>query len=413
MKKHTYRAKKVNDINWTKAKEQIAGGHAAMTVDIAKEKQYALLSTVDGVSELWHWNHPQQTREVLTHLESLECKLTVIMESTGTYGDALRYQFRRSGFDIHQISAKRVFDAKEVFDGVPSLHDAKSVVVMTRLYRDGVSKPWRESTDAERSLDALRREYDLYQKPYQQNQNRLEAYLIRHWPEVLSLLALDSVTLESLLMEYGSPEKVAKNAEEAAQKMKAWGKFHLKSEKIVSIVESAIHTLGQPCTDAEQRYLQEIAQEMRHERQQRAKAKQALESIVRADEGLNEVGKMIGLVTTAVLISCRLDPRLYNNARSYQKAMGLNLKEKSSGYYKGKLSITKRGCSTVRRYLYFAALRLIRNDSIIKAWYLAKVDAKARNKTVVALMRKISKALWYVGRGERFDANKLFTLATA
>jgi transposase len=411
MKKHTYRAKKVNDINWPQAKIQIAGGHAAVTIDIAKEKQYALLSTADGFSELWYWNHPTQTREVLTYLENLDCKLTVIMESTGTYGDALRYQFRRSGFDIQQISAKRVFDAKEVYDGVPSLHDAKSVVVMTRLYREGLCKPWRESSDAERNLDALRREYDLHQKPYQQNQNRLEAYLMRHWPEVTYLLALDSVTLENLLIEYGSPVKVAENSEEAAKKMKVWGKNQLKDEKIVSILVSAENTLGQPCTETERRYLQQIAQEMRHGRQQRTIAKQALEAIVIADKGLSELGKLIGLVTTAVLISCRLDPRLYINARSFQKALGLNLKEKSSGRYQGKLKITKRGCSVVRRYLYFAALRLLQHDPVIKAWYVAKVDARAKNKTVIALMRKLAKALWYVGRGERFDANKLFTVA--
>lgn len=414
MKKHTYKAKKVNQINWAQAKEQIAGGHAAMTVDIAKEKQYALLSTADGgVSVLWHWNHPEQTREVLTQLENLDCKLTVILESTGTYGDALRYQFRRSGFDIHQISAKRVFDAKEVYDGVPSLHDAKSVVVMTRLYREGLSKPWRESNETERNLAALRREYDLHQKPYQENQNRLEAYLMRHWPEVVSLLALDSVTLESLLIEYGSPEKIAEHAEEAAQKMKSWGRSMLKSDKVARIIHSATNTLGQPCNEAERRYLQEIALEMRHGRQQRANAKQSLESIVSADEGLSELGRLIGLVTTAVLISCRLDPRLYANARSFQKALGLNLKEKSSGRYQGKLKITKRGCSVVRRYLYYSALRLIKNNSVIKAWYLAKVDTRAKNKTVIALMRKLAKALWYVGRGQAFDANKLFTVVAA
>jgi transposase len=411
MNKHTYRSKKVNDINWVRLKEQIDGGEATLAVDIAKEKQYALLSTSTGVSELWHWNHPEQTRDVLTQLENLGCRMTVVMESTGTYGDALRYQFRRSGFDIHQISAKRVFDAKEVYDGVPSLHDAKSVVVITRLYREGLSKPWRESNDAERRLDALRREYDLHQSHYQRNQNRLEAYLSRHWPEVLYLLALDSISLESLLIEYGSPERIAENEQSAGQQMKAWGKNQLKSDKILRILASAANTVGQPCLEAERRYLQALAEEMRHSRQQRQQAKHALEVLVNADEGLREMGTMIGLVTTAVLMSCRLDPRHYANPRSFQKALGLNLKEKSSGRYQGQLKITKRGCSIVRRYLYFAALRLINNDAVIKAWYQDKVHAKAKNKTVIAVMRKLAKALWHVGRGERFDANKLFTVA--
>jgi hypothetical protein len=42
--------------------------------------------------------------------------------------------------------------------------------------------------------------YRLYQKQYPQQQNRLEAALMRHWPEVCDSLALDSVTLEEVLL---------------------------------------------------------------------------------------------------------------------------------------------------------------------------------------------------------------------
>lgn len=411
MKKHIYRTKKFDAIDWMQLKEQLQGSAVVVAIDVAKEKQYALLANADeSISELLRWNHPQQTRELLTAMESLACPLTVVMESTGTYGDAMRYQFRRSGFGVNQISAKRVSDARELYDGVPSLHDAKSATVIMRLHREGLSTPWLESNDTERELDALRREYDLHQSQYQRNQNRLEAYLSRHWPEVLRLLPLDSVTLENLLIEYGNPEHIAKNTEEAAKNMHFWGKSQLKDEKIVAVIQSAVDTVGQPCIEAERRYLQALAKEMRHSRQQQKNVKELLEATVKADPELNELGRVIGLITTAVLLSCRLDPRNFKNARSFQKALGLNLKEKSSGRYTGRLKITKRGCSIVRRYLYFAALRLIYTNPIVKAWFQQKVDARAKNKTVIALMRKLAKALWYVARGERFDANKLLSV---
>ncbi|HEY5139249.1 MAG TPA: IS110 family transposase, partial [Methylococcales bacterium] len=395
MKKHIYRTKKINAIDWIQMKEQLQGSPVVFAIDVAKEKQYALLANADSsVSELLSWNHPEQTRELLTHLENLACPLTAVMESTGTYGDALRYQFRCSGFEVNQISAKRVSDARELYDGVPSLHDAKSATVIMRLHRDGLSIPWRESDDAERELDALRREYDLHQSQYQRNKNRLEAYLSRHWPEVLPLLPLDSVTLESLLIEYGSPEQIAKNTDEAAKNMHLWSKNQLKYEKIAVVIQSAVNTLGQPCIEAERRYLQALTAEMRHSRQQQKEVKDILEATVKADTGLSKLASVIGLITTAVLLSCRLDPRNFRNARSFQKALGLNLKEKSSGRDVGRLKITKRGCSMARRYLYFAALRLINNDPVVKAWYQKKVDTRAKNKTVIALMRKLAKALW-------------------
>jgi len=414
MKKHTYRSKNVNKINWKNVTEKSSDELLLFAIDVAKEKQYALLSNATGtVSELVWWNHPEQTQEMLDILESFSCPLDIVMESTGTYGDAMRHQFRRSGFGIYQISAKRVSDAQEVFDGVPSQHDAKAATLITQLHRTGISKPWIELTETERNLNALRREYDLHQSHYQRNQNRLEAYLSRHWPEVHYCLELDSVTLEHLLFEYGSPERIAADKEAVAMKMRAWGKSQLKDEKISRVIEGACRTLGQPCTEVEVQYLQALAEELRHSRLQQKQAKKALESMIESDSELQEMGKLIGLVTTAVLLSCHLDPRNYTCASSYVKALGLNLKEKSSGKHIGQLKLTKRGSSIARNYLYFAALRLIKLNPVAKAWYQSKVDPRARNKTVIAVMRKLAKSLWYVGRGEPFDATKLFTLAEA
>jgi len=333
------------------------------------------------------------------------------MESTGTYGDAMRYQFRHCGFNIFQISAKRVSDAQEIYDGVPSLHDAKSATIITRLHREGLSRRWVELSEEERTLNALRREYDMHQSQYQRNQNRLEAYLSRHWPEVGNLLSLDTITLESLLIEYGSPEEIAIHSKSAGKKMRQWGRHLLRDDKIEQVINSACKTQGQPCIKSESHYLRALATEMRHSRLQKKQTKEALEAYIESHDELKELGAIIGKVTTAVLLSCHLDPRRYDCARSYQKALGLNLKEKSSGRQVGKLKITKRGSSIARSYLYFATLRLIKNSPVVKTWYQSKVDPRAKNKTVIAVMRKLSKSLWYVGRGEKFDAKKLLTLS--
>lgn len=412
MKKRSYRSQKVNHLNWNKIKAQLAEESVVFAIDVAKVKQYALLSNKDNsVFELLRWDHPEQTSQLLRELQSLSCPITVVMESTGTYGDSMRYQFRQAGFEVYQASGKRVSDAKEVFDGVPSMHDAKAATIITQLHRAGLTHPWQELSTQERQLNALRREFDMHHSQYQRNQNRLEAYLSRHWPEVSTLLGLNSVTLESLLREYGSPARIAAEVKVAAQKMKRWGRSRLSREKIEQIINSAVHTLGQPCIEAERLYLQSLAQEMQHSRLQQKQAKQALEMIIKQDRELKEMCVLIGMVTTAILMSCHLDPRKFSNARAYQKAMGLNLKEKSSGRHIGRLKLTKRGSSVARRYLYFATLRLIQNNPVIKVWYAKKVNPRVKNKTVIALMRKLAKALWHIARGERFDASKLVTIS--
>ena len=124
------------------------------------------------------------------------------------------------------------------------------------------------------------------------------------------------------------------------------------------------------------------------------------------DDERKELDHLIGRVITAILISVLLEPRKFDCARRFQKAMGLNLKEKSSGRYAGRLTLTKRGRSIARKYLYFAARRLLRTEPIVKQGYQNKHDPTVKIKTVMALMRKLSKALWQVVRGARFNANK-------
>ena len=410
MKKHNYRTKKVNEINWPELGQQLGGEAVTFAVDVAKAQQYGLLTNdTQSLSIIVKWEL-LETKGLIHELKQLNCPVTVVMESTGTYGDAMRHQFRQAGFILYQASAKRVHDAKEIFDGVPSLHDAKAACLIAKLHKEGLTKPWHELDEAGRELNAVRREYDMHQSQYERNQNRLEAYLSRHWPEVLGLFDLDSVTLEKLLITYGSPQAIAADAEQAAKDMKAWGGHFLSAEKITCVIDSAVDTIGQPCIDAERRYLQALATEMQHSRCQRQTAKQLLEVSVEADAGLKEMAALIGKLTTAILIGLHLDPRNFSSAHSFLKALGLNLTEKSSGQYHGQLKLSKRGSATARKYLFLAALRLIQKDPVIGEWYRAKADPKVKMKTVIACLRKLAKALWHVARGERFDARKLVTI---
>ncbi|HEY5139069.1 MAG TPA: transposase, partial [Methylococcales bacterium] len=312
---------------------------------------------------------------------------------------------------IYQANAKKVHDAREIYDGVPSLHDAKAAWLIAKLHKDGATKFWCEPTMEARRMNALRLEYELHQDQHLRNRNRLEAYLSRHWPEVLTIMPLDSVTLEQLIKTYGSPQEVAAQSEQAASDMRGWGKSGLSAEKIAHVIASAKNTLGEPCIEAERQFLMALASELQHSRQQKQATKQALEAIVENDEALREMGRTVGKVTTAVLISLHLDPRCFATPKSYQKALGVNLTEKSSGQINGRLRLSKRGSAIARKFLYLAALRLLANDPMVGKWYEAKKDERAKLKTVIALMRKLPLALWHIERGERFDAGKLLKVA--
>jgi transposase len=192
--------------------------------------------------------------------------------------------------------------------------------------------------------------------------------------------------------------------------MQRWGGFLLASESIESVVASAKTTIGMPMIAAEEEMVREMSAEILRSRQAARKMKNHVRRLVLAHPQARPMAEVVGLKATAAMVAAGMNPVHYENPAGLVKALGLNLKERSSGKYKGQLKITKRGPGICRFYLYLAVLRLIQRQPLFGSWYAAKVKrdgGKVKNKAIVALMRKLSSALWYVARGDDFDPSKL------
>ena len=413
MKKRTYRAVNVNKVDVERLAEAVRGERVVFGLDVAKE--VVVGSVVTGSGELKlnvKWRHAEESMELVELLAGLPvASIEVAMEPSGTYGDALQYQFARRGIVVYRVSPKRSHDAAEVYDGVPSWHDVKSAGLLARLHIDGASGPWRNRTTEERELAAAICTMEMYDGQERDNVNRLESQLARHWPEVTQHLSLKSATLTALIAHYGSPQRVAMEASRARSLMHRVGRGRVSEETIEAIVESAKATIGVVMIEAEVRMLQELAEEILRCRKAAGRARARVEALSEAHEAAGHMGRVIGKATAAVVVSRAGDPREYACATSLVKSLGLNLKERSSGKHKGQLKITKRGSGACRYYLYLAALRLIQDDPVVRAWYRKKVardGGKVKNKAVIAVMRKLVKGLWHVARGEPFDSRLLF-----
>jgi transposase len=381
-------------------------------IDVAKELMFATLANDKAeVLKTVKWRHPEQSRELVSLFKSLPvASISVAMEPTGTYGDALRCHLAEEELDVYRVSAKRVHDAREVYDGVPSSHDAKAAAIIAKLHVDGASSQWVEDRDDLKELNAAIRLMNVFDRQYQQNLNSLEALLARHWPEVPQLLELGSVTLLNLLSSYGDPARIAKRKAEAERLMRKASRGSLAMEKRKAVARSASETMGVPMVAGEVKVLKALATDALRARQASADAKKKVESLSVAAPSTGAMGEVVGKATAAVVVCKVGDPLSFSSAAAYEKSVGLNLKIRSSGKQKGRLKITKRGSGYARRQLYLAALRLIQWDPVASAWYQRKVDRDGgtKMKAVVAVMRKLTRALWHVARGNQFDSRKLF-----
>jgi len=419
MKKRRYQSTPVKKLQLEPLLRAAGKKLVTIGIDIAKEDMFAAFQAGDAVEVTVRWKHPEQTvmfAEVLTILAA-RGPVEVVMEPSGTYGDALRALLERHKIPVFRVNPKRSHDAAEVFDGVPSLHDAKSAAILCKLHRDGGSERWSPRDDHERKLMAILRMLEVHEKEFHRNSNRLEGLLARHWPELTQHLDLRSGTLQELLLTFGGPASVAANEAAAAAArnlMQQVGGRYLDRTKVEAVLRSAKLSLGVPQLEDERELVMLIASEARRAHKRAIKVKRRLEKLSESEGATKELAPVVGKATAAVVVASLGNPQKYQSATAYLKASGLNLKEKSSGKQQGGLHITKRGPGIIRLFLYLAALRLIQRDRVIAAWYQKKVQRQggtAKSKAVVAIMRKLILALWSVARGEAFDSSKLFNVA--
>jgi transposase len=409
-----YRATRVNDVDWGRLALGKEGLGITLGIDIGKHDLWPVVRWDSGGFERpWRVKNPEQipTLTGLILRMSTDRKLVVALESSGTYGDALRQDLADAKITVCRVSNKASHDYAEIFDGVPSQHDGKDAAVIAELAGLGKSQPWGYEAPSEwdQELTYWVEWMVAHRQALTNWQGRLEGLVSRHWPEATRVLKLSSVTLLRALEHYGDPKSLAADPD-AAEQLSRWGGVFLAPEKAERLVEEARSSVGVRVGEWQRRQIKEYAREALIARQQTKGAERRLRELAVGNKVLEAQGNAVGIATACVLWTCVGDPRKYHAAAAYRKAMGLNLKERSSGAYQGQLRISKRGSARARKWLYFAALRLVQHSEV-RPWYEAK---KARNedaarKVVVAVMRKLALALYHIGvKGETFQPRRLF-----
>ena len=413
MRKRIYRRMPVNDFQVASIPLADLGGKLVFAIDVAKVDMVAAIAAADGrVLQTICWKAPEQNSTVLAILRgfrSAGIAVEPVMEPSGTYGDVLRRQLEQDAFAVFMVSGKRTYDAREVFDGVPSLHDAKAAAIIARLHADGLSSVRRDEGPERRQLRAALAIMDLYQERYLQLVHRLESWLARHWPELPTLIELTSSSLMALLARIGVPADVAAEPDKARRLLLGISHRLLEDETVAAVIASAKASVGVPLVGLERDALMAIADDAYRAHRAFSTAKTQVDKLA-ATTPAALLAPAIGHTTAAAVFADVGDARSYSCTRAFLKAMGLNLKEKSSGTIQGQLKITKRGPSRVRHYLWLAAFRWIQTDPVANAWYQRKKqrDGGRASRAAVALMRKLAKALFHLARGATFDSTKLF-----
>ena len=409
-----YRAARVNHVDWKKLSNGHDGQRVVLGMDIGKYDLLGVVLWPDGRFERpWRGENPGEVAVWAKLLQEVRQgrELVVALEPSGVYGDAFRQAVHEIGIPVVRISPKAAHDYAEVFDGVPSQHDGKDAAVVAELAAHGKGSPWpyQPASVWEQELGYWVEEMEVQRRITVMGLSRLEGLLARHWPEATRVLKLSSITLLRALARYGSPTRLAADAEAAAL-LTHWGGNYLRPEKVTLLLESARTTMGVRQGTWEERQMREEAERALAGGRGFKRSQRHLRRLAKGHPVIEAQGQAVGVPTACVLWRCLGDARDYHCAAAYRKAMGLNLTERSSGTYQSTLRISKRGQPRVRRWLYLASVRLVRQAGV-QQWYQAKKakDGAAAKRALVGVMRKLALALYHIAVAKTtFDSRRVF-----
>src|SRR5271170_4569291 len=103
MSRRAYRATRVNDVDWEQLARKKEDLGVTLGVDVGKFDVLVVCRWTDGRFERpWRVKNPREIPALvaLAKLVRIDRKLVVAMESSGTYGDALRQALADSGIEV-------------------------------------------------------------------------------------------------------------------------------------------------------------------------------------------------------------------------------------------------------------------------------------------------------------------------
>lgn len=105
--------------------------------------------------------------------------------------------------------------------------------------------------------------------------------------------------------------------------------------------------------------------------------------------------------STGVILAFVGDLRNLKDRSQLLRKARLNLVERCSGKYKGKVKITKRGNSLLRKHLYLTVTHLLSYHTVFQELYAENVQAKRMTKmrSIMKLIGKLARILVAMARG--------------
>jgi Transposase IS116/IS110/IS902 family./Transposase. len=356
-------------------------------------------NTREGMDKLWGM--------VMSSKNRFQCEEIIIgYESTGPYGEPMVHYLMKKPVMLVQVNPMHTKRVKEISDNSPLKTDDKDPRVIADIIKLGRALSIVIPEGDAAYLRRLNNSRERHIRERTALLNQLQQLVFLLFPEFKKVMKdIRCKTPIYLLKKYLTPMAISvldKDDLGAEMRKRSRGKFRERhAERLISFAKNTVgikegvlglsmdiqHILIQ--LEMLNTLIDEIESEM----------DTTLERIPYSSKLLSLKG--LGVVSVAGIIGEIGDFKKFQTRAEIMKLAGLDLYEISSGKWKGRRKISKRGRSLPRKILYYAAIQTIRNNGILHDYYTKLTErGMKRMMALVAVSRKLLGIIYAIVRDD-------------
>jgi transposase len=389
-------------------------------IDVAKRRHVACILTPDGVFQTTFSfsNDGDGFKRLRDRVRSAHggcptAQIVYALEATGHYGHALQYDLLARGHKVVGVNPAHTKRAKELLDGSPEKSDRKDAMIIADLAARGRHRFLAMPVGVYAELRRLGKLREQLAVERARCLNRYTGLVDLVFPELAGLVFdVSCHSIRCLMQEFPTSVDVAgRQFRRVRRLLWKWSQGHFSEEKCRQIHEEAKRSVGvKEGLEAIRLQMRLVLASLQVVESQLAEVERAQAEALRQvpyAESVLTIPEM-GPVTLATILGETGDLRQYESAEAVIKLAGLNLYSKSSGTFRGKTRITKRGRPLLRRMLYLAALRMSKSGWPLAEFHERLLPRLAKPQIAVACSRKLLRLIFAMVReGVGYEPGRL------
>ena len=397
--------------------ERISDTHLIVGVDIAQQFHVARAVNYRGIivgDPLTFENNEEGFMKLLNWMQDLQ-KLKhlnseiVGMEPTGHYWINLSKWLFDKGIEVVTVNPHSVKRNKENRDNTQSKSDKKDALVIADMVKNGYYSFVRPSSESFEKLRVLMSNRDVIVKRLVMAVNQINRWVDVVFPELRHVFKdVSCKGAIATLRLFPTPKEISSMT--SLDIMAGWKSLMKrqpgpqKAQLLIKLAKSSIGT-GQ-ALDAYKFHLEQLLEEYDLAVKQLERVEKQVKEVLNQISFARKLLAMKGIsdISLAGILGEAGDLSGFSHGNSLLRHAGLHLAEASSGKWKGKIVLSKRGRSRLRRFLYLATMSLVMNNPEFKAIHSHNVKVK-KMKKMKSIMKLIGKlARIFVGIARRNES---------